>query len=176
MIINDELYGFSKVSPSQYDAAISNSPFNSDPLYVPWEDLKLPKRATAGSAGYDIYSPVSFVLHPGETVKFPTGIKCKIPTGCFLMVVPRSGVGFRTGTRLSNTTGVIDADYTNSDNEGHIWVKLYMPRIDDEDTPSELVIDKGDAVCQGIVVPYYQFINEEPPQQKRNGGFGSTTK
>lgn len=176
MIINDELYGFSKVSHSQYDAAISSSPFNSGPLYVPWEDLKLPKRATAGSAGYDIYSSVSFVLHPGETVKFPTGIKCKIPTGCFLMVVPRSGFGFRTSTRLANTTGVIDADYTNSDNEGHIWVKLYMPRIDDEDTPRELVINKGDAVCQGIVVPYYQFINEEPPQQKRNGGFGSTTK
>lgn len=176
MIIKDEMYGFSKVSNSQYEAAISSSPFNIDSLYVPWEDLKLPKRATAGSAGYDIYSPVSCVLHPGETVKFPTGIKCNIPSGCFLMIVPRSGVGFRTSTRLCNTVGVVDSDYTNSDNEGHIWVKLYMPKIESDDSPCELVINKGAAVCQGIIVPYYQFINEEPPEKQRNGGFGSTTK
>lgn len=176
MIINDEMYGFSKVSHSQYDAAIRSSPFSIDSLYVPWEDLKLPKRATAGSAGYDIYSPVSCVLRPGETVKFPTGIKCSIPSGYFLLIVPRSGMGFRTGTRLSNTAGVIDCDYTNSDNEGHIQVKLYMPKIESEDSPTELFINKGDAVCQGIVVPYCQFINEEPPQQNRNGGFGSTSK
>lgn len=92
------------------------------------------------------------------------------------MIVPRSGVGFRTSTRLCNTVGVVDSDYTNSDNEGHIWVKLYMPMIEAEDRPNELVINKGDAVCQGIIVPYYQFINEEPPEKQRNGGFGSTTK
>ena len=83
---------------------------------------------------------------------------------------------FRTSTRLCNTVGVVDSDYTNSDNEGHIWVKLYMPKIESDDSPCELVINKGDAVCQGIIVPYYQFINEEPPEKQRNGGFGSTTK
>lgn len=67
-------------------------------------------------------------------------------------------------------------DYFQSDNEGHIWVKLYMPKIESDDSPSELVINKGDAVCQGIIVPYYQFINEELPEKQRNGGFGSTTK
>ena len=51
-----------------------------------------------------------------------------------------------------------------------------MPKIESDDSPCELVINKGDAVCQGIVVPYYQFINEEPPEKQRNGGFGSTTK
>lgn len=71
---------------------------------------------------------------------------------------------------------VAKQDYFQSDNEGHIWVKLYMPMIEAEDRPNELVINKGDAVCQGIIVPYYQFINEEPPEKQRNGGFGSTTK
>ena len=51
-----------------------------------------------------------------------------------------------------------------------------MPIIEAEDSPNELVINKGDAVCQGIIVPYYQFINEDPPEKNRNGGFGSTTK
>lgn len=71
---------------------------------------------------------------------------------------------------------IVSSDYINSENEGHIWVKLYMPKIESDDSPCELVINKGDAVCQGIIVPYYQFINEKPPEKKRNGGFGSTTK
>ncbi|HAX51562.1 MAG TPA: deoxyuridine 5'-triphosphate nucleotidohydrolase, partial [Lachnospiraceae bacterium] len=38
-----------------------------------YEGIKLPKRATSGSAGYDFYAPVHLVLKPGETVKVPTG-------------------------------------------------------------------------------------------------------
>lgn len=36
--------------------------------------IELPQRATKGSAGYDFYSPLSFVLEPGETIKIPKSI------------------------------------------------------------------------------------------------------
>lgn len=48
-----------------------------------YNNLKLPRRATMGSAGYDFYSPLSFTLRPGETIKIPTGIRVKIKmVGC----------------------------------------------------------------------------------------------
>ena len=33
-----------------------------------YEQIKLPQRATEGSAGYDFYSPITFTLAPGETI------------------------------------------------------------------------------------------------------------
>lgn len=73
--------------------------------------LKLPKRATKFSAGYDFYAPVGFELDPGETIKIPTGIRCGMNTDWVLMIYPRSGLGFKYKVRLDNTVGVIDADY-----------------------------------------------------------------
>lgn len=48
-----------------------------------YEGIKLPKRATRGSAGYDFFAPVSFTLAPGEMVKIPTGVRWRWQkTGC----------------------------------------------------------------------------------------------
>ena len=58
-----------------------------------YERIKLPQRATTGSAGYDIFTPVHIVLEPGKTIKIPTGIRCKIEPGWFLGILPRSGHG-----------------------------------------------------------------------------------
>ena len=40
-----------------------------------YDGIKLPRRATAGSAGYDFFAPAALTLAPGETVKVPTGIR-----------------------------------------------------------------------------------------------------
>ena len=77
----------------------------------PYAELKLPSRATAGSAGYDIYSPRDFTLEPGQTIKIPTGVRAKIDNGWVLMILPRSGQGFKFRVQLYNTAGVIDSDY-----------------------------------------------------------------
>ena len=59
------------------------------------ESFKLPKRATAYSAGYDIFSPFTFTLLPGEEVIVPTGIRVHMNPGEVLVIVPRSGLGFK---------------------------------------------------------------------------------
>ena len=48
--------------------------------------LELPTRATSGSAGYDIRTPFSFSLKPGEEIKIPTGLRCKMNDNYVLLV------------------------------------------------------------------------------------------
>ena len=134
-----------------------------------YKDLILPKRATIGSAGYDFKSPVDFTLKPKETIKMPTGIRCKMDEDVVLMIYPRSSLGFKYRLILDNTVGIIDSDYYNSDNEGHIFIKFTNlgEKI--------LEIKKGDGIAQGIFLPYFITTDDEV-SNKRNGGIGSTDR
>ena len=136
-----------------------------------YENLKLPKRATKGSAGYDFYSPLEFTLKPGETIKIPTGIRAFMREDYVLMVFPRSGLGFKYRLQLNNTVGIIDSDYYYSDNEGHIFIKL----TNDSNEEKVLTQAEGAGFAQGS---FLQFGSTEDDNatELRNGGFGSTTK
>lgn len=136
-----------------------------------YESIKLPVRATAGSAGYDFCTPVSFVLKPGETIKIPTGIRAKMNEDWVLMVYPRSGLGFKYRLQLNNTVGVIDSDYYNSDNEGHIFIKI----TNDSNENKTLEVEAGKGFAQGIFMPY-GITEDDECEAVRNGGFGSTGK
>lgn len=136
-----------------------------------YDNIKLPKRATYMSAGYDMFSPVSFTLDSGESIKIPTGIRCEMYDGWVLMEFPRSGMGFKYGIHMANTVGVIDGDYYDSDNEGHIMIKL----INDSSIAKTVRIEKGDAFCQGIFLPFGITLDDDVTEI-RNGGFGSTDK
>ena len=76
-----------------------------------YANIRLPRRATKGSAGYDFFAPESFTLVPHETILIPTGIRVMIEDGWMLQLYPRSGLGFRHRLQLDNTVGVIDSDY-----------------------------------------------------------------
>lgn len=136
-----------------------------------YDNIKLPKRATIGSAGYDFYSPINIGLTPNTTVKIPTGTRVKIDDGWVLKVYPRSGLGFKYRLQLNNTVGIIDSDYYYSDNEGHIFVKI----TNDTNEDKIVNIEKGNGFAQGIFVEYGITYDDEI-NEKRNGGFGSTTK
>lgn len=135
-----------------------------------YETIKLPKRATTGSAGYDFYTPVSFTLAPGETIKIPTGIRCEIADGWVLSLYPRSGLGFKFRLQLNNTVGIIDSDYFHSDNEGHIFVKL----TNDSNEGKTVTVEAGTGFSQGIFLPFGITVDDDA-DGVRNGGFGSTT-
>lgn len=133
-----------------------------------WRDIRLPVRATGGSAGYDFFVPDSVCVSPGESVVIPTGVRAYIENGYFLMMVPRSGLGFKHGFRLENTVGIIDSDYYFADNEGQIMAKFSVT--------SPLSLHPGDRFMQGIFVPFGETSNDHPLQPARRGGFGSTGK
>lgn len=131
--------------------------------------LKLPSRATAGSAGYDFYTPVDISLKPGESIKVPTGLRAEMSDGWVLLIVPRSSLGFKYKLELNNTVGVIDSDYYYSDNEGHIFIK-----ITNGNTEGKTVeIRAGQAFAQGVFVPFGITVDDEC-SAVRNGGIGST--
>ena len=159
--------GFHKISENQYKKDSMNQ-------YIEYSDIKIPRRATLASAGYDLFSVTDFVLAPGGTIELPTGIRVVMPQGYFAMIVPRSGLGFKYGIRLTNTVGIIDADYSNSDNEGHIWIKLEYPYTNEQ--KDNFIIKQGDAIAQIIILPFAGFVTEIKPTKTRNGGRGSTDK
>lgn len=139
-------------------------------LIKEWQAIKLPKRATKYSAGYDLYSQIEFVLEPGKTITFPLGIKVELDNDKFLMIVPRSSSGFKYGINLWNTVGVIDCDYFNNpNNEGHIHIKLRNTGTKD------WKVSVGDAIAQGIIVQYFTA-DDDNADGERLGGFGSTNQ
>lgn len=136
-----------------------------------YERINLPRRATAGSAGYDFFAPVSFVLNPGQTIKIPTGIRVEMEPDWVLQCYPRSGLGFKYRLQLNNTVGIIDSDYFYSDNEGHIFAKL----TNDTNEDKVLELKEGTGFMQGIFLEYGITFDDDVTQI-RNGGLGSTTK
>ncbi len=134
-----------------------------------YEAVILPRRATAGSAGYDFFTPVTFTLAPGEEIKIATGVRVKIDDGWMLGIYPRSGLGFKYRLTLNNTVGIIDGDYFYAENEGHIFIKL----TNCGNLP--LTVEKGKAFAQGIFTEYGVTYSDEAAGI-RTGGFGSTEK
>lgn len=173
----DKIAEFNKVSFEQFktdmidtfgeDYFKNNRTNNLIDIYN--NDIKRPKRATIGSAGYDIYTPIDILLKPGESIKIPTGLKCRINDGWFMGIFPRSGHGFKYGLRIANTIGIIDSDYCFSDNQGHIFIKL----INDSSIGKIVKIPVGQAFAQAIFIPYGITVNDNV-KNIRNGGFGST--
>lgn len=168
----EKIAKFSKVSKDRFTSDfIDEFKVDYENAVNIYDNLKLPVRATAGSAGYDFYSPIDFELKPGETIKIPTGIRARMSDGWVLMIFPRSGLGFKYRLQLNNTVGVIDSDYYGSDNEGHIFIKI----TNDSNENKTIIVKANEGFAQGVFLPF--GITEDDNQNAvRNGGFGSTTR
>lgn len=135
-----------------------------DELRKSYDAIRLPERSTKGSAGYDFFCPEQYCL--GEyPVSIYTGIRVKLDPAWVLILAPRSSYGFRHHFQLDNTIGVIDSDYYNADNEGHIIAKC---RADES-----FLVNPGDKFMQGIILPH-GFAEEDEVTTVRTGGTGST--
>lgn len=164
-----KIRGFEKVSFNQFKEDVKDISMTENTLNRMYNLIKLPKRATKLSAGYDCYAPYGFTLNPNEEIKIPTGIKSYMQPGEVLLAFPRSGLGFKYYCRLANTIGVIDADYVESDNEGHMFIKLR------NEGNNEMHIEAGTAMCQLIFMPFLLIDGDSFDNgEQRNGGIGST--
>ena len=160
---------FEKVSFEQFKKDWLDTFYNTENIEEIYKGIKMPKRATSGSAGYDFYSTLAFELKPGESIKIPTGIRAKINDGWVLKLYPRSGLGFKFRVQMNNTVGIIDSDYYNSDNEGHIFCKI----MNDTNEDKTVSLNQGAGFCQGIFVEYGITFDYDVTEE-RNGGVGST--
>ncbi len=143
--------------------------WNDDEIREMYDAIELPTRATVDSAGYDFHAPFTFTLAPNEVIKIPTGIRVKIEQGWFLGCFPRSGLGFKYAASLSNTVGIIDALYYQSDNLGHIFCKMINRSTEDK----VMTVNMGQGFMQGIFLPF-GVTYDDNSTGIRNGGFGST--
>jgi dUTP pyrophosphatase len=162
---------FEKISFEQFKHDIKDEfgeKWSDEEIRQFYDNIKLPVRATKGSAGYDFFSPIPFSLKDWEDIKIPTGIRVIIDEGWFLACLPRSGQGFKNYLRMANTCGIIDSDYALSSNEGHVWAKVRV-----EKAGTTLNIERGAAFMQAIFLPF-GITYDDAADGVRNGGFGST--
>ena len=130
-------------------------------------DIKLPTRATKGSAGYDFYSPISVDIEPMCSQMIWTDVCSKSEDDEVLLINVRSSMG-KQPVMIANTQGVIDPSYYgNPDNGGNIGIRLFNLG------KTIYTIHAGDRVAQGIFVKYL-ITDDDDTTNIRSGGFGST--
>jgi dUTP pyrophosphatase len=133
------------------------------------EGLPVPGYMSAHAAGADLCAAVreQLTLLPGARALVPTGFSIALPPGYEAQVRPRSGLAIRSGITCLNSPGTIDADY-----RGEVGVVLANFGTE------PFVIRRGDRIAQIVVAPVsrasFEIVDELPPTQRGDGGFGST--
>ena len=133
------------------------------------KDINLPKYKTFGSSGLDLVANVSreLIIAPGEKELISTGIAVAIPKGYEIQIRPRSGIAAKNGVTVLNTPGTIDADYRGE-------IKVILINLGNE----KFKVTKGQRIAQMVLCPViraeFQQVDELPPTERGEGGFGST--
>ncbi len=136
------------------------------------DNAVLPKRATEGSAGADLYACINepVTIAPGQLVKIPTGIAIELESNelaAFLFA--RSGLGVKHGITLSNSVGVVDSDY-----RGEVCVGLCNV------SSEPYTIQPNERIAQMVIMPVacagFIEVSELGDTSRGAGGFGSTGK
>lgn len=117
---------------------------------------KIPKPATQGAAGFDLFAPRSLTLDPGITTHVPLNIESKFNPYWQGQIWDRSSFG---GHGVHRLAGLIDSDFRNN------W-KLVLVNHGRE----PMIVNKGDRIAQVTFVPCYLGKSKGV----RRGGFGST--
>ena len=130
----------------------------------------MPAYATPGSAGLDLRACLDapLTLAPGawELVRAGMAIHIGDP-GYAALILPRSGLGHKSGIVLGNLVGLIDSDY-----QGELMMSVWNR------SPTPFTIAPLERVAQLIIVPVMQaafrVVDEFPPSARGAGGYGST--
>jgi len=154
-------------------------------------DAQPPRRATEGSAGYDLFAYLDrrvvdcsdglhqwqesaeprdgtygIALAAGAMALIPLGFKATLPAGYEAQVRPRSGAAFKKGLSIPNAPGTIDSDFPD---EWRVIVR--------NATAQAIIIEHGERIAQ-MVLHRYEILSfvagSVGSSTDRTGGFGST--
>ena len=157
------------------------------------DDVVVPARATAGSAGLDLRAYLrgrtvkrsdgasdgeiaaaeeggewGITLHPGEMALIPLGFRTRLPHGVEAQIRPRSGQAFKHALTVPNAPGTIDADYAEE------WMVMVR-----NGAPVARRIVHGERIAQAVFARFLPLTLAEGSVTRtteRAGGFGSTGK
>lgn len=159
------------MSSNDFEVTSRYAPQENDlPVRKTNPDAKLPTYATDGSAALDLCAAEIDMrdLYSGS-ITIDTGLAFAVPEGYGLLILSRSGAGFRHNIRLANCVGLIDSDY-----RGTVKVKLRH----DARGPALADYMVGDRVAQVMLVPMPRVrlveVDSLPETERGEGGFGST--
>ena len=133
------------------------------------DGLPLPRYATAGSVGMDVYAAVDAALTvaPGACVLVPTGLSVALPADYEFQVRPRSGLALNKSVTVGNSPGTIDDDF-----RGQLQIILINHGVED------FIIHRGDRIAQLVLAPVvrarWDEVDALPLSRRGDGGFGST--
>ncbi|HUK77677.1 MAG TPA: dUTP diphosphatase [Thermoleophilia bacterium] len=129
---------------------------------------RLPRRAYAGDAAFDLHAAVDVVLGPQQRAVVPTGIALGLPPGVAALTLPRSGLAARSGITVLNAPGLIDPGY-----RGEIQIVLF-----NTDLAAAFPVQAGDRIAQLLVVglPEVSLVEVDSLDDTARGarGFGSS--
>lgn len=131
----------------------------------------LPKYATEGSAGMDLYANIeeTVILKPLERKLISTGLRISLPKGYEAQIRPRSGLALKHGISLANAIATIDCDYRGV-------VGVILINLSNED----FEVNDGDRIGQMIIAKYetaeWEETNSLDETERGEGGFGHTGK
>ncbi len=131
--------------------------------------LNLPRYETSGAAGMDLLAAVEdpVIIKPGKIQLIPTGLHAAVPEGYELQVRPRSGLALNKGIGLLNSPGTIDSDYRGE-------IKVIAINLGTE----PYIVERASRIAQVVLSPIPRIVLEEvdelPPTQRDQGGFGHT--
>lgn len=135
-------------------------------------EFPLPRYETADSAGLDLRACLddTLILNPGETRLIPTGISIYIgDSGLAALILPRSGLGHKSGIVLGNLVGLIDADY-----QGPLMISCWNR------SQVAYTIEPGDRIAQLVFLPIvrtqFDIVSDFVASTRGEGGFGSSGK
>lgn len=128
----------------------------------------MPERATSGSAGIDLRACIETALdlEPGQTQLIPSGLAVNMRDNKLAAVLlPRSGLGHKSGIVLGNLIGLIDSDY-----QGQIFISCWNR------SKNTYRILPGDRIAQMVFVPIIQaefdLVDSFDASARGSGGFG----
>lgn len=137
-------------------------------------ERNIPTRATAGSAGFDLFAHVKtrVVLQPGDKAAISCGWKFNIPRGYEVQIRSRSGLAWKYEVVVLNSPGTIDSDY-----RGTVYIMLKNMSND------VFFVENGMRIAQAVLceLPKSEFVKLESGQlfdetERGDGKFGSTGK
>ena len=164
------------------------------------EEINLPVRKTAQSAGYDFQVIEDIIIQPylyhidrmkdampyipydldtmakwtkelnAKPRLIPTGVKCQLDKGTYLELSIRSSTPLKYWLVMANGVGIIDADYYNNPSNEG---EIFFQVINL--SPFPIRLRKGDIIGQGIIKPYL-ITDDDKSLGLRKGGFGSTSE
>jgi dUTP pyrophosphatase len=130
----------------------------------------LPHYATAGAAGLDLRACIDapLALAPGDSQLVSAGIAIHLGDPRYAAIIlPRSGLGSKSGIVLGNLVGLIDSDY-----QGPLTISVWNRG------KQAFTIQPLDRIAQLVVVPVmqveFEVVEEFSASARGVGGFGST--